>query len=178
MKRLLFILPVLLFAGVAIAFGYGLTRDPSKLPSMLIDRPLPPIDLPGLTAAAPRLQTATLKGEPALVNVFASWCLPCRVEHPVLMEMSAKGVPIYGLDWKEKQASDGAAWIAEFGNPYRAIGSDLSGRAGIDLGVTGVPETFVIDADGRVRYKHIGPIMPADWEDKIAPLLAKLKAEA
>ena len=145
---------------------------------MLTARPLPPIALPGLTAEAPRLQTATLKSDPALFNVFASWFLPCRVEHPVLMEMSRNGVPIYGLDWKEKQASDGADWIADLGNPYRAIGSDLSGRAGIDLGVTGVPETFIIDAQGRVRYKHIGPIMPADWEEKIAPLLAKLKAEA
>ena len=178
MNRLIFILPVLLFVGVAIAFGFGLTRDPSKLPSMLIDRPLPPIDLPGLTAEAPRLQTATLKGEPALLNVFASWCLPCRVEHPVLMSLAQDGVPIYGLDWKEKQASDGADWIAEFGNPYRVIGSDLAGRAGIDLGVTGVPETFVIDRRGRVRYKHIGPMSRADWDEKIAPLMAQLKTEA
>ena len=178
MKRLLFLLPILLFAGVAIAFGYGLTRDPSKLPSMLIDRPLPPIDLPGLTADASGLQTAAMTGEPSLLNVFASWCMPCRVEHPVLMGLAEKGVPIYGLDWKEKAASDGADWIAQFGNPYRAIGSDLAGRAGIDLGVTGVPETFVIDRNGRVRYKHIGPISPADWDKTLAPLIAKLKAEA
>ena len=178
MKRLLFLLPILLFAGVAIAFGYGLTRDPSKLPSMLIDRPLPPIDLPGVPADAPRLQSAAFKGEPALLNVFASWCMPCRVEHPLLMGLAEKGVPVYGLNWKEKAPEDGAAWIAEFGNPYRAIGSDLAGRTGIDLGVTGVPETFVVDRQGRVRYKHIGPITPGDWDEKIAPLLAKLKAEA
>lgn len=177
MKRLLFILPVLLFAGVAIAFGFGLTRDPSKLPSMLIDRPLPPIDLPPISAESPPLTSAAFKREPALLNVFASWCLPCRVEHPVLMGLAEKGVPIYGLNWKEKSPTDGAAWIAEFGDPYRAIGSDLAGRTGIDLGVTGVPETFVVDAQGRVRYKHIGPIQPADWEEKIAPLMEKLRNE-
>lgn len=176
MNRGLFLLPILLFAAVMAAFAYGLTRDPSKLPSMLIDRPLPLLDLPGLTADAPRLQTASLKGEPALLNVFASWCLPCRVEHPVLMGLARKGVPIYGLDWKEP-AADGAKWIAEFGDPYRRIGNDESGRAGIDLGVTGVPETFIIDANGRVRYKHIGPISPADYDEKIAPLLAKLRVE-
>ncbi len=178
MSRWLFLLPVIIFAGVVAAFGYGLTRDPSKLPSMLIDRPLPALDLPGLTEGAPRLQNAAFTREPAMFNVFASWCMPCRVEHPVLMDLAAKGVPIYGLNWKEKDAADGAAWIAEFGNPYRAIGSDVSGRAGIDLGVTGVPETFVVDREGRVRYKHIGPISPADYEEKIGPLLAKLRAEA
>lgn len=177
MNRLLFILPILLFAGVMVAFGYGLTRDPSKLPSMLIDRPLPALDLPALTEGRPGLQTASLTGEPALLNVFASWCLPCRIEHPVLLDLAAKGVPVYGLDWKEP-AADGAKWIAELGDPYRAIGNDPSGRAGIELGVTGVPETFVVDKKGRVRYKHIGPITPQDYDDKIAPLLAKLKAEA
>jgi cytochrome c biogenesis protein CcmG/thiol:disulfide interchange protein DsbE len=177
MKRLLFLLPVLVFAGVVVAFGFGLTRDPSKLPSMLIDRPLPALDLPGLSAEAPRLQTAALRGEPALLNVFASWCLPCRVEHPVLMQLAAKGVPIYGLDWKEP-AADGAKWIAEYGNPYRGIGNDESGRAGIDLGVTGVPETFIVDRNGRVRYKHIGPISAADYDEKIAPLLERLRNEA
>lgn len=178
MNRALFLLPVLIFVAIAAAFAYGLTRDPAKLPSMLIDRPLPPLDLPALTAGAPGLQTAAFKREPALLNVFASWCMPCRVEHPVLMGLAEKGVPIYGLNWKEKDAADGAAWIAEFGDPYRAIGSDVSGRAGIDLGVTGVPETFIVDREGRVRYKHIGPISPADYDEKIAPLLAKLKAEA
>ncbi len=176
MNRLLFILPVVIFAIVIAAFGYGLTRDPSKLPSMLIDRPLPPLDLPPLTAGQPGLQTAALTGEPALLNVFASWCMPCRVEHPVLLDLKAKGVAVYGLDWKEP-AADGAKWIAELGDPYRVIGNDESGRAGIELGVTGVPETFVIDKKGRVRYKHVGPISPQDYDEKLAPLLAKLRAE-
>jgi cytochrome c biogenesis protein CcmG, thiol:disulfide interchange protein DsbE len=177
MKRVLLLLPVLLFAAVALFFAFGLTRDPSKLPSTLIDRPLPPFDLAGLTPGGPGLTTADLKGEPALLNVFASWCLPCRVEHPVLMELAGQGVPIYGLDWKEP-AADGAKWIAEYGNPYRRIGSDATGRAGIDLGVTGVPETFVVDAGGRVRYKHIGPISREDWEETLKPLLEKLRREA
>ena len=177
MKRLLFIVPVLLFAAIAIAFGYGLTRDPSKLPSTLIDRPLPTFALPGVTPDVPGLVAAEIKGQPVLLNVFASWCLPCRAEHPVLMGMAKQGVPIYGLNWKEP-AADGAKWIADFGNPYQRIGNDESGRAGIDLGVTGVPETFVIDRNGRVRYKHTGPIEREDWEQTLKPLLAKLRNEA
>ncbi len=162
MNRWLFLLPVLIFAGVMVAFGYGLTRDPSKLPSMLIDRPLPAIDLPGLTPGAPGLQNAAFTREPALLNVFASWCMPCRVEHPVLMGLAEKGVPIYGLNWKEKAVEDGAAWIAKFGNPYRAIGSDLAGRTGIDLGVTGVPETFTVIG---VQAPHIHEVFSAaSWK--------------
>lgn len=177
MKRLLFILPLVLFAGLAIAFWAGLQRDPSKLPSQLIDRPVPEFALPAVREGDQGLTTADLKGEPALLNVFASWCVPCRLEHPVLMRLKAEGVAIHGIDWKETPA-DGAAWLIENGDPYRHAGNDERGRIGIDLGVTGVPETFVVDRHGRVRYKHIGPLTPDDWEDTIGPLMRKLRAEA
>lgn len=177
MRRLIFFLPVLLFGAVAIAFAFGLTRDPSKLPSTLIDRPLPDFALLGVSPDVPGLAAADIRGEPALVNIFASWCLPCRVEHPVLMTIAREGVPIYGLDWKEPPAA-GAKWIADHGNPYRRIGNDETGRVGIDLGVSGVPETFVVDARGRVRYKHVGPISREDWNGTLKPLLAELRAGA
>src|SRR5690606_8784972 len=130
-------------------FWVGLQRDPSKLPSQLIDRPAPQFALPAVRDGEPGLATADLAGEPALLNIFASWCVPCRLEHPVLMRLSAEGTPIYGIDWKETPAA-GAAWLAEHGDPYRKVGNDEAGRIGIDLGVTGVPETFVIDRRGRV----------------------------
>ena len=175
MKRLIFILPLVLFAGLAVAFWVGLQRDPSKLPSQLIDRPVPQFTLPPVTAGEPGLTTADLKGEPALLNVFASWCVPCRLEHPVLTRLSAEGVLIHGLDWKDDA---GAQWLAEHGDPYRRAGDDRSGRTGIDLGVTGVPETFVVDRHGRVRYKHVGPLTPDDWEQTVGPLMRKLRDEA
>lgn len=177
MKRLLFILPLVLFVGLAVAFWFGLQRDPSKLPSQLIDRPVPEFTLPPVRADGPGLTTADLKGRPALLNVFASWCVPCRLEHPVLMRLRAEGVAIHGIDWKET-AQAGAAWLDEYGDPYLRAGNDEAGRTGIDLGVTGVPETFVVDRHGRVRYKHIGPLTPDDWNRTIAPLMEKLEAEA
>lgn len=177
MKRLLFVLPIIGFALLAGFFAFGLTQDPSKLPSTLIDRPLPAFTLAGLTPESPGLSSAQFKGEPALLNGFASWCIACKVEHPMLMQLAAQGVPIYGLAWKDK-AADSATYLAESGDPFRKTGSDPDGRAGIDLGVAAVPETFVVDKRGRVRYKHIGPIMPDDWDKTIKPLLTKLKAEA
>ena len=182
MKRLLFGLPVLLFAGLIAFFAFGLTQDPSRIPSMLIDKPLPAFDVPGLDAASPGFSTASFgsgiaRGEPKLLNVFASWCAACPEEHPMLTQIASEGVPVYGLDWKD-QPADAKAWLAKLGNPYHRIGSDPGARTGIDLGVTGVPETFVVDGRGRVRYKQIGPISPDDWDKTLKPMLAKLRAEA
>lgn len=177
MKRLLFILPVVLFAGLAIFFAFGLRRDPSKIPSAFIDRPLPPLALAGLGPGESGFSSAAIRGEPALVNVFASWCLPCKVEHPLLMRLKQEGVAIYGVNWKDAPAN-GLKYLDDNGDPYRATGSDESGRGGIELGVTGVPETFVVDKNGRVRYKHVGPIMPQDWDETLKPLLDKLRVEA
>ena len=175
MKRLIFLVPVAAFVGLAIFLGLGLTRDPKVIPSQLIDKPLPAFALPGVEAGG-GFATAGLKG-PLLLNVWASWCTPCQQEHPMLTRIAGEGVPVYGLAWKDKPA-DSRAWLARFGNPFKAVGADVDGRAGIDLGLTGVPETFVIDARGRVRMKQTGPITPEDWEQKIKPLLARLQAEA
>lgn len=176
MKRLLFLSPVLILLVVLVALAVGLRRDPSKIPSMLIDRPLPDFALPGVYEGAPGFGSHDFTGEPRLMNVFASWCTACRIEHPVLMQLRGQGVPIYGLDWKDKP-EDGAQWLRASGDPYVAAANDANGRVGIDLGVTGVPETFVIDRAGRVRYKHIGPIGPDDWRDTLQPLLRKLRSE-
>lgn len=174
MNRLFFILPVILLAGIIAVFGVGLTRDPSILPSQLIDQPLPAFARPGIRPGDPGLASTELRGQPKLLNVFASWCIACKVEHPMLMRLKAEGVPLYGLSWKDKPEAS-ARMLAESGDPYLRIASDASGRVGIDLGVTGAPETFVIDAEGRVRYRHVGPITPKVWEETLGPMMETLR---
>ncbi len=175
MRRLLYILPLAAFLVVAIWFAIGLTHDPSRIPSALIDRPMPDFVLPAVTGTdTPALSAQTIRGKPALVNVFASWCVPCRSEHPILMRLAKESaVPLYGISYKDK-AEDSVRFLKELGNPYAAIGFDADGRVGIDWGVYGVPETFVIDRDGRIRHKQVGPITPDDLQKVILPLLAKL----
>ena len=180
MKRLVFILPALAFMVLIGFFAVGLTKDPKELPSQLIDRPLPAFALPGiddLPGGGPGFASAAIRGEPALLNIFASWCAACPQEHPVLTRISQEGVRVFGLAWKDKPA-DSRAWLARFGNPYTKVAADETGRTAIDLGVTGVPETFVVDARGRVRYKQIGPISNEKWDDEIKPLMARLRAES
>ncbi|HEY2009324.1 MAG TPA: DsbE family thiol:disulfide interchange protein [Rhizomicrobium sp.] len=175
MKRLLFILPVALFAAVIGAFMLGLRHDPSHITSVLIDKPLPAFALPAVRNNQ-GLASADFKGEPMLLNVFASWCVACREEHQMLLQLKQQGVVIQGLDWKD-DAADGARYLVENGDPYIKAGNDASGRTGIDLGVAGVPETFVVDGRGRVRYKFIGPIDADDWENTLKPLLQRLRSE-
>jgi cytochrome c biogenesis protein CcmG, thiol:disulfide interchange protein DsbE len=177
MRGAVYFLPALLFGLLVAAFVAGLDRDPSKLPSMLIDKPLPPFALGPVRPGEEGLKSTDLRGGPRLLNVFASWCVSCRVEHPLLLALKAQGVPIEGLDWKD-EAADGAKYLADNGDPYGLVGSDRSGRAGIDLGVAGVPETFVVDGRGVVRYKQVGPIAPEDWENTIRPLMARLAARS
>lgn len=172
MRRLVYLLPLVLFAVLAGYFAVGLTLDPRKVPSALIDRPAPEFNLPpvpGLGAGPGEgLSTADLRGGVTLVNVFASWCAPCKIEHPLLLRLSREhGIPIHGINQKDK-AEDVAAWLARDGNPYARIGADRDGRASIDWGVYGVPETFVVDGDGRIRYRHVGPIMPQDLDAILA----------
>ncbi|HZS85815.1 MAG TPA: DsbE family thiol:disulfide interchange protein [Stellaceae bacterium] len=175
MRRLLFLLPVALFAVIAGYFTLGLRGDPSLLPSALIDKPAPDFALPGL-GGKPGLARADLAGRVALVNFFASWCAPCRTEHPLLMRLAEEGkVALYGIDYKDKP-EDAARLLAQLGDPYRRIGVDREGRTAIDFGVYGVPETYVVDAAGRIRYRQVGPISAADWERKLLPLLQKLGA--
>lgn len=178
MKRLLFLVPVLGFVVVLAVFLVGLGRDPSRLPSVYLDKPLPAFVAPPLRAGDVGLSNTDLvRGEPVLLNVFASWCGPCRVEHPVFMRLRREGVVIHGLNWKD-QPGEGARWLAEFGDPYVRVGEDASGRTGINLGVAGVPETFVIDKKGRVRYRHVGAVTPEVWRAKIGPLMEKLRSES
>ncbi len=177
MRRLIFIMPVIAFMALVGFFAFGLTKDPKELPSQLIDRPLPQFALPGVEPGSTGFATVALKGEPALLNVFASWCAACPQEHPVLTRISNEGFPVFGIAWKDKP-QDTRDWITRFGNPYKAIAADESGRTAIDLGITGVPETFIVDKNGRVRFKQIGPISPEIWEGTIKPLMTKLRAEA
>jgi len=179
MRRLAFIAPVVVFLGIAVALFIGLGRDPKILPSMLIDKPLPAFDLPDARPGTVDrgLASTDFTGEPMLLNVFGSWCVSCRVEHPMLLRLSQEGVPVHGLNWKDP-GDAGARWLADLGDPYSRIGYDPTGRTGIDLGVTGAPETFVIDKRGIVRYRHVGPITPDVWDETLAPLMARLRAEA
>lgn len=177
MKRFLAIAPIVVFALVLVGFMVGLRRDPTLLPSMMIGKLAPAFDLPPVRAEAVGLASSDLKGEPMLLNVFASWCVTCRIEHPMLMQLRAQGVTIHGLDWKDRRDA-GAKWLADFGDPYIRVGSDENGRTGIDMGVSAAPETFVIDKTGRVRYRHVGAITPRVWAETLSPLMARLRAES
>lgn len=177
MRRLFYLLPLLVFALVAVWFMIGLGRDPNRLDSMLIDKPAPAFTLPGLKAGEAELSQAdlvTLAGKgPVLVNFFASWCVPCRIEHPSLLALKAEGVPIIGIAYKDKPEAANA-WLKDQGDPFLRTAMDLPGRVAIDWGVYGVPETYVIDRQGRVRYRHVGPIQPDDLGKIIRPLLKEL----
>jgi cytochrome c biogenesis protein CcmG, thiol:disulfide interchange protein DsbE len=172
MRRLLYLIPVLVFGAVGIGLAVGLTRDPGTLPSALVDRLVPEFELPALEGVE-GLSDQDLKGRVSLVNVFASWCVPCRVEHPVLMRLAEQGVPIFGINYKDPP-DQAKAWLAELGDPFEKIGADRNGRVGIEWGVYGVPETFVIDAEGRIRHRHVGPIQARDLEQTLLPILAEL----
>ncbi len=174
--RLSAILPLGVFAALAAVFGVYLyqigsgAKDVSDVPSVLIGKPAPQFELPPVEGMQGGLRTADLLGAPALVNVFASWCPPCHQEHPFLMQLAREGVAIYGINTRDRP-EDARAFLARLGNPYRRIGADRSGRVSIDWGVRGYPETFVLDRTGRVRYKHVGPILARDLETRIRPLL-------
>jgi len=169
------LIPLAVFVVLAAFLAVGLKLDPREVPSPLIDKPAPAFSLPRLDAPDTKLSPADLKGQVWLFNVWASWCVSCRQEHPLLVALAKTGeVPIYGLNYKD---DIGAAhdWLARFGNPYQASVVDLDGRVGIDYGVYGVPETYLIDKAGTIRYKQIGPLTPAVIEGKILPMVRELK---
>ena len=175
LRRLTFLLPVMIFVVVAIALGIGLTRDPQDLPSALIGKTVPAFSLPPVQGRSLGLASSDLEGGVSLVNVFASWCTACRYEHPLFMRLAEDGVlPIHGLNYKERP-EDAAAWLDELGDPYTRTGADRDGRVGIEWGVYGVPETFVISRDGTIAYKHIGPVSARDLEETILPLIERLR---
>ncbi|MEM9053764.1 MAG: DsbE family thiol:disulfide interchange protein [Pseudomonadota bacterium] len=171
------LLPVGLFVVLIVFLGIGLTRDPSVIPTEMIDRELPAFELPELREEGSVLTERDLKGEAALVNVFGSWCVACLQEHPTLMELSRDGiVRIVGVNWRDKR-EDALRWLARHGDPYDAIVFDKESDFAIEVGVTGAPETFVVDATGRIRYKQIGPITPEVWKDTIRPVLDAIALE-
>lgn len=174
MRLLRFGLPLLLFVLVLVFLGVGLERDPRHIPSPLVGKPLPAFTLPALGDAATNVSNATLAGRPFLLNVWASWCLACRDEHPLLVEFAARSsTPLIGLNYKD-EAPAAQAWLERHGNPYRLSIADPEGRLGLDLGVYGVPETFLVDANGIIRYKHTGPLTAAAMTGVIAPAIAAL----
>lgn len=176
-RVLLFALPLLLFGAVAAFLGAGLSLNPREIPSLLIGKPVPQFALPPVKGRSLGLASRDLKGEVSLVNVFASWCVPCREEHPLFMELHRRGVvPIHGINYKDEPAA-AARWLDELGDPYTRTGADLDGRVGIDWGVYGVPETFVIDREGRIAYKHIGPLNRQLVNDKLLPVVERLQGK-
>lgn len=173
--RLAALVPLAAFLVLGVFLGIGLTLNPREVPSPLIGKPVPEFSLPPVKGRTLGLASTDLKGEVSLVNVFASWCVACRAEHPLLMELKQKGVvPIHGLNYKDKP-EDAEKWLAELGDPYTRTGADINGRVGIDWGVYGVPETFVIDREGRIVYKQIGPVNRDVLEKTILPLIRKLR---
>ncbi|MBI5430637.1 MAG: DsbE family thiol:disulfide interchange protein [Nitrosomonadales bacterium] len=170
-----FIWPFIIFVVLAGFLFVGLGLNPREVPSPLIDKPAPAFSLPQLHDPSKQFSAEDMKGQVWLLNVWASWCVSCRQEHPVLLDLSRQNiVPIYGLDYKDRRA-DGLAWLHNGGDPYVLSASDMDGRIGIDYGVYGVPETYVIDKQGVIRYKQIGPVTVQSLQEKILPLVAELK---
>ena len=173
--KLKLLIPLAVFLVIAVFLGVGLTRDPRKLPSTMIDKAAPQFTLQQVSEPAKTFSPADMKGQVWMLNVWASWCTACRVEHPLLVEISnSKLVPLIGLDYKDKP-EDALKFLAQQGNPYQLSALDLEGRVGIDYGVYGVPETFIIDKNGRIRHKHVGPITPESLQKEILPIIAELK---
>lgn len=167
------VLPLLVLTALAVVFVIGLQGDPRKLPSVFIDKPAPAFSLPELAEGQPAITPASMQGKVWLLNVFASWCGACVTEHPLLLEVARQNrVELVGLAYKD-EPNDTRAWLEQRGNPYGRIAVDRDGLVGIDYGVYGVPETFVIDASGVIRYKHVGPVDQDFFRQHVEPLLAK-----
>jgi cytochrome c biogenesis protein CcmG/thiol:disulfide interchange protein DsbE len=171
------ILPLLALIGLLALFAVNINRDPSLVQSVLIDKPAPQFSLPAVAGLpVPGFDSKKLQGQVSVVNVFASWCVPCRDEHPVLEALKQQtGVLLLGINQKDAP-DNAAAFLAQLGNPYDAVGADADGRASIDWGVYGVPETFIVDAKGVIRFKHTGPLSPEDIAKEIVPAIEKAKA--
>ena len=167
-----YILPVV---GVLVLMPFlviGLTKDPSLLPSPYIGKPAPSFDLPSLTNPEQRMGSASYAGQMTLVNIWATWCVGCRQEHEFLNRLSKQDIiPIYGINWRDNH-SDASQWLQQLGDPYVTTGYDGDGRIGIEWGAYGAPETFLINADGIVLYKHLGPLNAAIWQNLFEPLIA------
>jgi cytochrome c biogenesis protein CcmG/thiol:disulfide interchange protein DsbE len=176
-KSMRFLTPLAIFGVLVLLLFYGLYQDPHLVPSPLIGRPAPKFTLPALEDPKVTISNADLKGKVSLVNVWATWCVSCRAEHKELMRLAkVDGVRILGLNYKDDR-EDAKRWLQIYGNPYVANAFDADGRVGIDWGVYGTPETFLVDRNGIIRYKQIGPIDQQVWEKTLRPLIDKLKAK-
>ncbi|MGB0906919.1 MAG: DsbE family thiol:disulfide interchange protein [Maricaulaceae bacterium] len=170
------ILPLIIFIGLIVAFGYGLTRDPAVLPSELLDKPIPEFSLPSLEDPETQINQDIFKDKVTLLNVFGSWCVACVQEHSQLMDISKSSrVQLIGVDWRDERPA-ALRWLERYGNPYARVIFDEGSLLAIDLGVTGAPESFIVDKAGRVRYKHVGIITPKIWREDLKPLIKSLQA--
>lgn len=178
-KSVKFLTPLILFMGLVALLFFGLGTDPRKVPSPLVGKPAPQFSLPALQDPSRSVSDADFKGKISLVNVWASWCVSCRAEHKELMNLSREeqDVQIVGLNWKD-DPNDATRMLRTFGDPYVVSAFDPDNKVGIDWGVYGAPETFVVDGQGIIRYKHIGPIDRRVWEQTLRPLVQKIKAES
>jgi len=170
-----FLIPLILFIGLVVFLAIGLSRDPQEIPSPLINKVAPAFEVAQLADSSKTFSPASMKGQVWVLNVWASWCVACREEHPVLVELAkSKQAPVIGLDYKDKR-EDALSMLANQGNPYLLSAFDANGRVGIDYGVYGVPETYIIDKAGVIRFKHIGPLTMNILNQKIYPVLSELK---
>ncbi|MFK8053655.1 MAG: DsbE family thiol:disulfide interchange protein [Woeseiaceae bacterium] len=169
-----FVLPLLILAALSVAFVIGLGRDPTAIPSPLLSQPMPAFELDSLTEPTRKVSEKALLGEPSLVNVWGSWCFNCAVEHDFLMKLSReKTIPIFGLNWNDELPA-ARQWLLDRGDPYVFSAFDVEGRVAIDLGVYGAPETFLLDANGVIVHKHIGPLDAVVWSRDFLPRLQEL----
>lgn len=171
--RIILFLPLAVFAVLVAFFWRGLSLDPNSMPSALLDKPVPKFTLPHLQNLQELRDESIFKGRARILNVWATWCDVCRIEHPFLLQLKAQGIPIVGVNYKDNSV-DARRWIAQLGNPFETIIFDEDGRLGLDLGVFGAPETYVVDKEGVIRYKHIGDLNQKSWDEKIKPVYDKL----
>jgi cytochrome c biogenesis protein CcmG, thiol:disulfide interchange protein DsbE len=172
-----YLIPLIVFVVLVVFLAIGLGRDPHEVPSPLINKPAPSFKLAQLKDPAKTFSADEMRGRVWLLNVWASWCFSCKDEHPFLLEYARSGaIPIYGLNYKDRP-EDGLAWLSELGDPYVLSVSDLDGRVGIDYGVYGAPETYLIDQHGMIRFKQVGPVTPDIWEKNILPLVQELNRQ-
>jgi cytochrome c biogenesis protein CcmG/thiol:disulfide interchange protein DsbE len=178
-RRWPYLIPLIVIMALGGVFGKRLLdiqqgKDPSLIPTVLLDTPVPEINLPPLPGRGEALTTDDLKGQVTLVNIWGSWCIACLSEHPLLLAISQEGaIPVHGIAWRDKP-EDSLAWLARHGDPYSKVGQDPRSEAAIAFGVTAAPETFIVDANGVIRFKKTGPVTPADWQDTMKPLIEEL----
>ncbi len=173
MARLTLFLPLFIFAGLPVFFWRGLSLDPTAMPSALIDQPMPTFELPIVKDANSMVTQTAFKGQVSLLNVWATWCVSCKVEHPFLIELAKRGVTIFGINYKD-DTNAALGWLNKLGDPYKFSVVDADGRLGIDLGVFGAPETYIIDREGVIRYKHVGVVDQRVWDTKLEPIVNSL----